>query len=88
MGSGCDSVSAPVFTDIHLHMSRPQPIRSHGHGFGFGFGGNKYRQSPVVAACYTFIIASDKIVSPQTEFIYIPYQISSHFARFAPCTLI
>lgn len=38
VGSGCDSVCAPVFTGIHLHMSRPQPIRSHGRVFGFGFG--------------------------------------------------
>lgn len=88
VGSGCVSMSAPVFTDIHLHMSRPQLIRSHECGFGFGFGGNKYMQLPVVAACYTIIIIPDKIVSPQTEFIYIPNQISSHFARFAPCTVI
>lgn len=26
VGSGDDSVCAPVFTDIHLHMSWPQPI--------------------------------------------------------------
>lgn len=30
VGSGCDSVRAPVVTDIRLRMSRPHPIRSHG----------------------------------------------------------
>lgn len=38
VGSGCDSVCAPVFTDIHLHMSWPQPIRSHRCVSGFGLG--------------------------------------------------
>lgn len=38
VGSGCDSMCAPVFTDIHLHMSRPLLIRDYGRGFGFGFG--------------------------------------------------
>ena len=41
VGSGCDSMCAPVFTDIHLHMSRP--LANHkawmlNVGFGFFFG--------------------------------------------------
>lgn len=41
VGSGCDSVCAPVGFDIHLHMSQPQPIRSHGCALTLAWGGRK-----------------------------------------------
>lgn len=38
VGSGCDSMCAAVFTDIHLHMSRPRPIKKkRGRGSGARF---------------------------------------------------
>lgn len=77
VGSGDDSVCAPVFTDIHLHMSPPWPIRSLILTFGFG-----ETKLPPVATYYTFIIALHMIVSPLKQFA------DEMSLRFAPCSLI
>lgn len=77
VGSSGDSVCAPMFTDIHLHMSPSWPIT--GHILTFGFGETKL---PPVATYYTFIIALHTIVSPLNQ---LTDEIS---VRFSPCSLI
>lgn len=57
-GSGCDSVCASVFTDIHLHMSQPQPIR----GVYLALVLGEYIDM-VTCGSDTFIIPPNKIVS-------------------------
>lgn len=84
VGSGGDSVCAPVGSDIHLHVSRPQPVKSRGRGFGFGLGGNKNMRcgrNPKNVLVLTTFIRADKILSPQTLLIHIPYQNISILQR-------
>lgn len=67
----CDSTCVLVFTDIYLHMSRPRPIRKLSALTLVLRGEKRHTKLPVVAACYTFIIAPDKIVSaPDTAHLH------------------